>query len=403
MRLDSGGSYLSASQLCKQVLLGDDRPCLSGPAATSDSPHNGQVGRGGGVGRKKPTVYDVAARAGVSIATVSFTFRQPARVKEPTRLAVEAAARELGYIPSASARGLAGGRTGAVGLLTQAYRPTDPVLGDAASPGDDDPNADGRLFPLYFDEIGRGVEEECWRRGYAVMLAGATDSNSKAVLTDIAGRVDGLIILSGAVSYEELQRIAERLPVVMVADPDLSGSLPHVAVDNAGGMRAVVEHLVHTHRLRRMSFVGAVDDSDRRERFAAFRSTLHDAGLTAPEQPIAITLDPRARPRDPIDRNALPEAFVCENDEVALGVMDTLRDLGVDVPGEVAVTGFDGIVAGRLASPQLTTARQPLITMGAEAVSLLLDRIEHPQELMAPARAFPARLVIRQSCGCTAG
>jgi DNA-binding LacI/PurR family transcriptional regulator len=361
--------------------------------------HNGQMSRGGVT--RKPTVYDVAARAGVSIATVSFTFRQPARVKEPTRLAVEAAAKELGYIPSASARGLAGGRTGALGLLTRAYRPTDPVLGDSAGSAEDDPNADCRLFPLYFDEIGRGVEEECWRRGYAVMLAGATNSNSEAVLTDIAGRVDGLVILSGAVSDHELERIAERLRVVVVSDPDLAGSVPHVAVDNAGGMRAVVEHLVEAHRLRRMAFVGAVDDSDRRERYATFRSTLHDAGLPAPDRPIAITVDPRARPRDPIDRDALPEAFVCENDEVALGVMDALRDLGVNVPGEVAVTGFDGIVAGRLATPRLTTARQPLTRMGAEAVSLLFDRIEHPQEPTV-ARYFPARLVVRECCGCPA-
>lgn len=114
----------------------------------------------------RPTVYDVAAKAGVSIATVSFTFRQPARVKETTRQAVEAAARELGYVPSASARGLAGGRTGALGLITRAFRPADPDTKGSPGSVPADLNADWRHFPLYFDEVRRGVEEECWRRGY---------------------------------------------------------------------------------------------------------------------------------------------------------------------------------------------------------------------------------------------
>jgi LacI family transcriptional regulator len=104
---------------------------------------------------------------------------------------------------------------------------------------------------------------------------------------------------------------------------------------------------------------------------------------------------------DLIDRNALPQAFVCETDEVALELMDTLQDLGVDVPGRVAVTGFDGIVAGRLSSPQLTTVRQPMADMGAEVVNILIDRIERPGE-PARSRLFPVQVMVRESCGCAA-
>lgn len=351
--------------------------------------------------RSRPTVYDVAERAGVSIATVSFTFRQPSRVKESTREAVEAAARELGYIPSASARGLAGGRTGALGLLTRAFRPagSDPDNVDRSVLADQD--ADCRLFPLYFDEVERGVAEECWRRGYAVMVAGANGGNSEAVLTDIAGRVDGLAVLSDSVSDDQIERIAERLPVVMLSESRPGAGIPQVNADNAGGVRALVEHLVGEHGFRELAFVGALLDADRRERFETFRVMLRELRLTAPEEPIAGTDDHQVMIRDLMTVEGLPDAFVCETDEVALALMDTLREMGIDVPGQVAVTGFDGIVAGRLSSPQLTTVRQPMQAMGAEAVRILIDHIERSDQ-PARSRRFPVQLLVRRSCGCPA-
>jgi LacI family transcriptional regulator len=118
---------------------------------------------------------------------VSFTFRRPDRVRNSTREAVLAAARALGYLPSASARGLADGRTGALGLYSFDYlldgAHHDQAVGvpavdtDAgASASHDDPNEGFRLFPLYVDEVQRGVVLECWRRGYALMIGGAVMS-----------------------------------------------------------------------------------------------------------------------------------------------------------------------------------------------------------------------------------
>jgi LacI family transcriptional regulator len=120
----------------------------------------------------RPTVYDVAERAGVSIATVSFAFRRPERVRPATRDAVLAAARELGYVPNAAARGLAQRRTAALGLYAYHYllpRPTDETEDDQF----------WRLFPLYVDEVQRGMELECWRRGYALMLGGGAGNEQK--------------------------------------------------------------------------------------------------------------------------------------------------------------------------------------------------------------------------------
>ena len=358
---------------------------------------------------KGPTAYDVAERAGVSIATVSFTFRQPKKVKESTRALVHAAALELGYIPSASARGLAGGRTGALGLLSLERRPSRPES-ESTSPWVD-MNVDCRYYPVYVDEVQRGVEEECWRRGYALMVANATRSNRNAVLTDIAGRVDGLAITSGAFPDADLHRIAARLPVAILAESGPDDDLSRVAVDNAAGMRELTEHLVRDHGFRNLLFVGPLYDADRIERFQAFRAALHAAGLPVPDKSLATTAGFREMARtgvyremvaDLTSRSALPDAFVCVSDEVALALMDALRDAEIDVPGRVAVTGFDGIVAGRLVSPALTTVRQPMPALGVMVVEVLASRIEHPDE-RPESRRLPVRLEVRQSCGCPEG
>jgi DNA-binding LacI/PurR family transcriptional regulator len=350
---------------------------------------------------KGPTVYDVAERAGVSIATVSFTFRQPKKVKESTRQLVHAAALELGYIPSANARGLAGGRTGALGFLSLDRRPASPESEDALSSHSVDPNVDFRLFPVYVDEVQRGVEEECWRRGYALMVASASRFNRNVVLTDIAGRVDGLAIVSGTILDADLHRIAARLPVAVLSESGPDDDVGRVSVDNTGGMRELTEHLITTHGMRELRFVGPIYDADRIERFDAFRATLRARRLPVPEAPLADAGNYRGMVADLVDRKALPDAFVCVNDEVALGLMDALRDANVDVPRHVAVTGFDGIVAGRLVSPELTTVRQPMAAMGAMVVQVLINRMERPDE-PTTSRRLPVHLVLRESCGCPA-
>ena len=178
---------------------------------------------------KAPTVYDVAARAGVSIATVSFAFRRPEKVKASTREMVLAVARELGYVPSASARGLAHGRTRALGLFAFDYlleSPTEPpgepgaVRRPRRTRRTPTSNEDFRLFPLYVDEVQRGVELECWRRGYALMIGGRGHASTEAVVADIAGRVDGLAVFPHTVPADVLPRIAWRIPVVELSEPD---------------------------------------------------------------------------------------------------------------------------------------------------------------------------------------
>ncbi|MFJ4167958.1 LacI family DNA-binding transcriptional regulator [Paenarthrobacter sp. NPDC089714] len=358
---------------------------------------------------KGPTVYHVAERAGVSIATVSFTFRQPEKVKASTREAVLAAAEALGYVPSASARGLARGRTGALGLFAYDYlldpshgrreegiAASDPALAEGLG------NEDLRLFPLYVDEVQRGVELECWRRGQALLVGGGNPENNEAVLSDIAGRVDGLAVFPRSVPSEALARIARRIPVVEVSESVLNRKLDHVTVDNASGFRQITEHLLTVHGMTRLMFLGGMPSSDNDQRLQAFLGTLHIAGLSAirePDYPCGSDESVADVIRTLCREGNLPEAIVCATDQDALMVLDTLAAAGLSVPSDVAVTGFDGIAAGRVVRPSLSTVRQPMEQMGRAMVQLLLDRLDHPDRPPATVH-LPVRLVVRESCGC---
>lgn len=356
---------------------------------------------------RRPTVYDVAERAGVSIATVSFTFRQPERVRESTRAAVLVAARELGYVPSASARGLAHGSTGALGLYSFDLMLAAAQDGAAAAPPPPppaaDPDSDPRAFPLYVDEVQRGFELECWQRGQALLLS--SGSGSGASVTDVAGRVDGLAMFPGPTPVEALEHVARRIPVVAFSQPPVADGLHHVTVDNRGGMRDLVEHLVADHGVRDLAFVGRLTTPDYAERFAGFQDAVAAVGLDSPAAP----LDPTdlAEPHrfevvaDLAERDRLPRALVCASDQHALAVLDLLQARGVPVPERVVVTGFDGILAGRLSRPSLTTVRQPMAAMGRLAVEILVRhagaRAAEPEQ-----HRLPVHVVRRASCGCPA-
>jgi LacI family transcriptional regulator len=336
---------------------------------------------------KTPTVYDVAERAGVSIATVSFAFRRPERVKESTRESVFAAARELGYVPNASARGLAQRRTGALGLYSYDY-----LL--AESPVEATP----RDFPLYVDEVQRGMQLECWRRGLALMTGGGPASEK--VVTDIAGRVDGLAVFPQTVPLEDLQHIARRIPVVEVSEPVLDDGLSHVTVDNADGVRRMTTHLVEQHGRRRPVFVGQVASHDVAVRFTGFTAAVKAAGLAVPRAALSLGGDAEAEATGIVAGfDELPDAVVCATDQQALAMIDALQAAGHRVPEDVAVTGFDGILAGLLSRPTLTTVRQPMGEMGRAVVEILLERIAEPS---APPvnRQLPVEVVLRESCGC---
>ena len=173
---------------------------------------------------RTPTVYDVADRADVSIATVSRVLRNPDAVKESTRATVLAAIKDLGYVPSGNARGLAARRTNVIGLFLPGH--DDLEISNAAPPkaGERVPiraeEVEPQVETLYFDRVLRGAEIEAWRRGFSLMVGAGRGPAKESLVNDLAGRVDGLAVLSHTVSDELLAHVARRIPVVILTTTD---------------------------------------------------------------------------------------------------------------------------------------------------------------------------------------
>ena len=350
---------------------------------------------------RRPTVYDVAQEARVSIASVSFAFRRPDKLSDATRERVLEAARRLGYAPSAAARGLAHGRTGTLGLhafdllleradpLTQT-----PSLTGLATPRldadgvipwaqtDDDVLSDPRAFPLYVDEVQRGFELECWALGRPVMLS--SGAGTDVSVADTAGRVDGLAIFPSPQTAPALARYAPTIPIVLFSA--------------APGD----DHHHRVHRIRDIAFVGRPEASDTAERLTGLQDALADLGMSLRPQVVDATvrgedeLVPQLRAL--LADGRMPQALVCATDQHAFAVLDALAAEGLRVPEDVVVTGFDGTLAARLSSPPLTTVRQPMEAMGRAAARILAGvagPADRPFDVV-----FEPRLVVRRSCGC---
>lgn len=370
------------------------------------------------------TVYDVAEKAGVSTATVSFAFRHPDKVKDDTKAKVLRVAEELGYVPSGNARSLAKGRTGTLGMYAfdmLLERPQGSNLEDDwpdVSPRSIDEPLDGDepnvlVYPLYVDEVLRGFELECWKSGKGILMGAASERDDHRSVTDIAGRVDGLALMpSGYNDTLPLSMLAKTIPLVMVGVGDEKLPAAYLQCDNASGMRQIVDHLVEVHHINDMAFVGGVnggacargtDADDVVSRYDAFKKCLEERGLDSSDalldDSFATSDEYMVGLCEAIGSGRLPQALVCGMDQTAFGVIRLLEEAGVRVPDDVIVTGFDGILAGRLMEPQLTTVRQPMEDMGREAARMLLSRNGEPWE-KAERRVLPVRLIVRGSCGC---
>ena len=356
---------------------------------------------------KAPTVYDVAERAQVSIATVSRVLRSPDAVRETTRDRVMEAVRYLGYVPSGNARALAARRTNVIGLFFPGHDDLDVSAALSQSAGAEVPIVvdDGSLVQetenLYFDEVLRGAEIEAWRRGFALMVAAGRGASREALVNDIAGRVDGLAVLARTVSDELLAHVARRIPVVVLAGSERDDGFDHVSASNGPGMRTLAGHVLGAHGVRDVVYIAGPEDSpDDAERLDGFRSALRDAGIVESDVPVYRGDFTRERGRaigERILAHHTPRAVVCSNDQTALGVLDVLEARGIRVPDDVLVTGFDGISAGRHSRPTLTTVHQPMVELGRAAVHAITARLDDPT-LAAQSLTLPVQVVLRASC-----
>jgi LacI family transcriptional regulator len=321
----------------------------------------------------RPTIRDVAQRAGVSIATVSRVMRESDNVRPETRDRVSQAVAELQYTPSQLGRQLAERRHAANGI----------VFPDLAGP--------------YFAEVVLGYEDVAADLGRSVLILSTHGRDAApAMVEDMAGRCDGLVILGRTVPDAVVERLAERhVPLVLLARSAIDG-VDSVKAENVRSAAALTEHVI-AQGDRRITFVGDPEGSaDVAERWAGVQQAAETAGVDlwlartgalGEEAGAAVA-------HEVVAAGDLPDAFVCANDELALGLLDALRAAGVDVPGKVLVTGWDDVMAARYAG--LTTVRQPMRELGAMAARLL-DELITGSRTEPRHEVLPTELVVRTS------
>jgi len=322
------------------------------------------------------TIYDVAARAGVGIATVSRAMNGSAPVAEATRARVLAAVEELGFRPSHAGTSLAARTHAANGI----------VFPDLSGP--------------YYAEVLLGYEETASRLGRSVLvLATHGRPDPAAAVRELAGRVDGLVVLGRTVpDHVVVELTAFGLPVVVVARPEVEG-VDSIRADGLDAARALGEHLAG-HGLRRIAFLGSPEDSpDVAERWRGVREGLGTHGIEPTLTPCQFDEASGARVAAGLlavrDR---PDALVCANDEIALGAIVAAEEIGLRVGRDIAITGWDDVMAARHARPALTTVRQPMRTLGSLAAEVLDQRITGDRTTPRH-ESLATDLVVRDSCG----
>ncbi len=338
------------------------------PGASAASPARRDPGPG-----QPATIYSVAERAAVSIATVSRVLQGAASVSERTRQRVLDAVDELRYVPSGAARSLAVRHHETHGL----------VLPELSGP--------------YYAELLVGFENRAaeLKQSVILMLTGAKKDPARA-LRKLATRVDAIAVLGNCpASVCESGK-----PVVIIAGDPQPGA-EAIGAENVASATSLTEHLFD-HGRTRLLFVGDTDAApDIRERYEGFVAA-HRARDLVPAEPVHIPFresDGTQFAERLLAGEFAADALVCGNDELALAIMARLMDEGVAVPGEIAVVGWDDVMTARYVRPGLTTVRQPVQELGALAADRLHELVTGGPP-HSGRQVLRTEVVIRTSCGC---
>lgn len=325
------------------------------------------------------SLRDVAKRAGVSASTASRAISGHPQVREETRRRVMAAAAELGYEVARSGRDASGGRRHLIGLL----------IPDVITP--------------FYAELLNCVQGVVFDRGCDLVLYVSQGRSPRQVIQHIASarHLSGVIVVTPRHSEdEELRKLGADQSVVVLDHRAEGSGFPHVTVDNLRAAHRAVTHLVNRGWRKIGILTGPLSVQSAMDRLRGYRLALEEAG---------IDFDPSlvkkgdfmqdtgyAIVRQWIDDQPLPDALFCSNDLMAAGALQAFKEAGVDVPGKVAVMGFDDLPIASQTSPPLTTVAQPILEMCEAAVRLLM-RLVQGDEPDTHRVVLDADLVIRTS------
>ena len=325
------------------------------------------------------TIGDVAERAGVSIATVSRVVNGRYGVAPATLDRVRVVIADLGYESSLIARSLRSQRTNVIGVLVTDIEPfSAEVLKGAANA------LRGGEYELVVYSGGHGGDNVGWEQRYISRLGGTL--------------TDGTVLVTPTVTEVQTNQ-----PIVAVDPHSGASAFATFASQNFEGALSATRHLTELGH-RRIGFLGGRHDLESaRLREQGYRAGLEEAGIAFDPELVLeggfkeTTAEAPARCLLSLDHR--PTAIFAANDSSAIQTMRTAAELGLDVPGDLSVIGFDNVPESALTRPPLTTVEQPIQTLGFEAVRLLITLIEQPDRRLEPPRrvALPTKLVVRSS------
>jgi LacI family transcriptional regulator len=329
------------------------------------------------------SVVDVAARAGVSLGTVSNVLNRPERVSPATRERVLQAIDELGFVRNEAARQLRAGRSRTIGL----------VVLDVGNP--------------FFTDLAAGVETTAAKAGLSVLLCNSADDVTReahylSLLQE--QRTYGVLITPVGSKTPAIDQLRRRGTAVVLVDRGSGRGQCSVSVDDRVGGELAVNHLLAQGH-RRIAFVGGpLSINQVADRLAGSRSALHAAGLsdsamTVIETP-GLNVAAGRQTGEQIAAMAArkrPTAVFCANDLLALGVLQEMTRRRLDVPGDLAIVGYDDIDFAAAAAVPLTSIRQPRSQLGQAAMDLLVDEVAEPDTHQHRQVVFEPELVVRES------
>lgn len=313
----------------------------------------------------KPTIYDVAEKAGVSIATVSKVINKTGKIGDKTKQKVNRIMKEINYQPSMVASALTGKRTNTIGLL----------IPDIANP--------------FFAELARHIEDRGQEEGFNVVMCNTDDDPDKEAqyLQWLRQKsVDGIILATGVQTELTLKELTEqKLPFALIARDLPSLAVDTVLIDDYLGGYQATSHLIECGYKEILSVTTNQESYSERERLRGYHQALADAGLPFKEELILKCKSTIEAGYETIQtylkksNKENPKAVFAFNDLIAIGIINGARDSGLKVPEELAVVGFDNTILATVSTPPLTTVAQPIADMGIQVINLLVESMREEQ------------------------
>jgi LacI family transcriptional regulator len=333
------------------------------------------------------TIKDVAKKAGVSIATVSRVLNNKDRVKDETRDKILAVVEEMNYVTNFSAKTLRQNKSNVIGVIVQ-----------------------GVSIPFYA-EIVKGIENKANEYDLRLIVCDSENSINKEkdfvkFLYDRS--VDGMILIIPQMSDADMYKIhKDKYPIVVFGSNMQEYNIPSITVDNKLGAFLAVRHL-YSHGFNQIAFIGSIEEEqnlDRRERLEGYKNALKECQLELRPEYVENGLYYEETASGAFIRLMKlpnpPDGIFCGNDEMALGVLKTAKKMGIKIPEQIGLVGFDNIRICQYTNPALTTVNQPTYNIGILCCEKLIYCLNNKgKDIKYTNLILQPELIIRESCGC---